>query len=163
MKQLILLILTTTVFSSIAAAQDNALTQVGKVTTSSLSIEEDRRALIDLENSWLKSEHDGPALERILASDFVHPVVTGNFLTKEQHIYYSTKYLPPANLHNRFEDLKVRVYGIVGIVNGIVVTSDENGKEINRTVFTDVFAKRDGRWQAINAQENKVEQLPRPR
>jgi len=53
--------------------------------------------------------------------------------------------------------LKVRVYGDVGIVNGIVVTSDENGKQLDRTIFTDVFAWREGRWQAINAQENKVE------
>jgi len=163
MKQLLLLILTATVFSSFAAAQNKPPREVRKVTTSSLGTEEDRRTLIDLENSWLKSEHDRAALERILASDFIHPVATGDLLTKEQHIYYSTKYLPPANLHNHFEDLKVRVYGIVGIVNGIVVTSDENGKEVNRTVFTDVFAKRDGRWQAINAQENKVESLQKPK
>ena len=49
------------------------------------------------------------------------------------------------------------MYGDVGIVNGIVVTSDENGKQLDRTIFTDVFAWREGRWQAINAQENKVE------
>jgi acetyl esterase/lipase len=131
---------------------------------SSSSVEENgegnRQALIDLENSWLESEHQKAALETILASDFLHPVMTGEFLTKEQHIYYSSKYLPPANLHNRFENLKVRIYGTVGIVNGIVVTSDESGKDLDRTIFTDVFAFRDGRWQAINAQENKVQNLP---
>ena len=164
MKKLILLILITIVFSSMAAAQNNPPAEVRKVTTSSEhGSDEDSRALIEMENAWLKSEHDRATLERILASDFIHPVATGDFLSKEQHIYYSTKYLPPANLHNRFESLKVRIYDIVGIVNGLVVTSDENGKEVNRTVFTDVFAKRDGRWQAINAQENKVEQLQRPR
>ena len=186
MKHVILLILNITVFSTIAAAQNNLLREVRerarkvttpvvykipgrlnahrRITTSAQQgAEGDRRALTDLENSWLKSEHDSAALERILAPDFIHPVVTGDFLTKEQHIYYSTKYLPPANLQNRFEALKVRIYGSVGIVNGIVVTSDENGKEVNRTVFTDVFAKRDGRWQAINAQENKVEKIQGPR
>jgi len=160
MKQLLLVTLSTMLFSCTAAAQNNPRHELRKVKTTT---EEDRRALKDLENSWLKSEHDPMALERILAPDFIHPVVTGDLLTKEQHIYYSTKYLPPANLHNRFEELKVRLYGTVGIVNGIVVTSDENEKEVNRTVFTDVFAKRDGRWQAINAQENKVEQLERPK
>src|SRR5215467_14245361 len=124
---------------------------------------QDKEALIELENTWLVGEHDAAVLERILASDFVHPVVTGDFLTKAQHIYYSTKYRPPANLHNRFENLKVRVYDTVGIVNGTVVISDENGKEVNRTVFTDVFVYRDGRWQAVNAQENKVEKMPRPK
>ncbi|HWX42359.1 MAG TPA: hypothetical protein VN345_14505 [Blastocatellia bacterium] len=33
-------------------------------------------------------------------------------------------------------------------------TADERGQETSRGVFTDVFAYRDGRWQAVNAQEN---------
>jgi hypothetical protein len=119
--------------------------------------EQDRQALIALENTWLKGEHDAAVLDSILASDFIHPVVTGDFLTKAQHIYYSSRHVPPANLKNRFDNLSVRMYGEVGIVNGIVVTSDEHGKDVNRTIFTDVFVYRDGRWQAINAQENKVE------
>jgi len=121
--------------------------------------EQDRQALIALENIWLKGEHDAAVLDPILASDFIHPVVTGDFLTKAQHIYYSTRHVPPANMKNRFDNLSVRIYGDVGIVNGIVVTSDEHGKDVNRTIFTDVFVYRDGRWQAINAQENKVEKL----
>jgi predicted GNAT superfamily acetyltransferase len=125
------------------------------------SAEGDRQALVELENEWLKSEHDAAALERILAPDFVHPVPTGDFLTKAQHIYYSTKYPPPANLKNRFENLSVRVYGDFGIVNGIVVASDEHGQDVDRTIFTDVFAYRGGRWQAVNAQENRVERSPR--
>jgi len=123
---------------------------------------QDKEALIELEDTWLKGEHDPAVLERVLAPDFVHPVVTGDFLTKAQHIYYSIRRLPPANLKQRFDQLNVRVYGDVGIVNGIVVTSDENGKQLDRTIFTDVFARREGRWQAINAQENKVEQLKPP-
>jgi hypothetical protein len=121
--------------------------------------EQDRQALIALENDWLRSEHDAAALDSILASDFIHPVVTGDFLTKAQHIYYSSDHLPPANLKNRFDNLSVRIYGDVGIVNGMVVTSDDHGKDVNRTIFTDVFVYRDGRWQAVNAQENKVEKL----
>lgn len=126
------------------------------------SPESDRRALVELENEWLKNEHDAAALERILAPDFVHPVPTGDFLTKEQHIFYSTKYKPPATLKQRFENLSVRLYGDVGIVNGIVVNSDGQGRDTDRTVFTDVFACRGGRWQAVNAQENRVENLQRP-
>jgi hypothetical protein len=123
---------------------------------------QDKEALIELENTWLKGEHDAAVLERILAPGFVHPVVTGDFLTKAQHIYYSTRRLPPANLKQRFDQLNVRLYGDVGIVNGIVVTSDQTGKQLDRSIFTDVFAYREGRWQAINAQENKVEQLKPP-
>jgi hypothetical protein len=39
----------------------------------------------------------------------------------------------------------------VGIVNGVVVEADTGSP--HKTLFTDVFAYRDGRWQAINAQE----------
>lgn len=46
----------------------------------------DRDVLIALENEWLANEHDPAELERILAADFLHPVVTGDVLTKPQHI-----------------------------------------------------------------------------
>jgi hypothetical protein len=122
------------------------------------SAERDRQTLIDLENEWL-SANDAQTLNRILASDFVHPVFTGDFLTKAQHIEWFTKHPRPANLKPRFERLDIRLYGDIGIASGLVVTSDENGKEISRNVFTDVFTYRDGRWQAINGQETDVRKM----
>jgi hypothetical protein len=120
------------------------------------SAEEDQRALVALENEWLASEHDAKVLDRILAPDFMHPVVSGDFLSKAQHIDYASKHLPPANLKQHFEQMKVRIFGDVGIVNGLVLTTDERGHEVARTVFTDVFVYREGHWLAVNAQENKV-------
>jgi hypothetical protein len=117
------------------------------------SVEEDQRALIALENEWLASEHDAAVLDRVLAPDFVHPVFSGDSLTKAQHIEYASKHLPPPNLKQHFEQMKVRIFGDTGIVNGLVVTTDEHGREM---IFTDVFVYRDGRWLAVNAQENKV-------
>jgi hypothetical protein len=38
----------------------------------------------------------------------------------------------------------------------LVIAADAGGKETARTMFTDVFVLRDGRWQAVNAQENAV-------
>jgi hypothetical protein len=122
----------------------------------------DRDALVALENEWLKNEHNATELEHILASDFLHPVPTGDVLTKAEHIEFSSKHLPPADLTNHFEGLEVRVYGDVGIVNGLVVTTNKDGNTVNKTVFTDVFVYRDGRWQAINAQENEVKKVDKP-
>jgi len=122
----------------------------------------DRDALVALENEWLKNEHNAAELEHILASDFLHPVVTGDVLTKAQHIQFSSKHLPPSDLTNHFEGLQVRVYGDVGIVNGLVVTTNKDGSTVDKTVFTDVFVYRDGRWQAINAQENVVKKVDKP-
>ena len=117
----------------------------------------DRDALIALENDWLKNEHNAAELKHILGADFLHPVVTGDVLTKAQHIQFSSTHLPAPDLTKHFEDLQVRVYGDVAIVNGLVVTTDRDGNSAGKTVFTDVVVYRDGRWQAINAQENAVQ------
>jgi hypothetical protein len=91
-------------------------------------------------------------LEGILADDFVHVLPFG-FVTKaEQLRYMRTHPLPQARPARHFEDLKVRVYGNAGIVNGIVVSTSQGSKP-EKTIFTDVFAYRAGKWRAVNAQE----------
>ena len=117
----------------------------------------DRDALVALEHDGLKNEHNAPELEHILAADFLHPVVTGDVLNKAQHIKFSSTHLPAPDLTKHFEGLQVRVYGDVGVVDGLVVTTNKDGNTAGKTVFTDVFVYRDGRWQAINAQENAVQ------
>ena len=116
----------------------------------------DQAALVALENEWLGNLHNPAVLEKILASDFVHPLPTGDFVTKAQHIQFSATHLPPPNRKQRFDQMQVRVYGDVGIVNGIVLTTDEKGREVERTIFTDVFVRRNGHWEAVNAQENAI-------
>lgn len=115
----------------------------------------DKKDLLALEDQWLHAR-DATTLDRILAADFVHPVAAGYFLTKDQHIGWYVKHLPPENRKTHFDHLQVRIYGDTAIVNGMVIASDEAGKELDRSVFTDVFVHRDGRWQAVNAQENRV-------
>ncbi len=122
-------------------------------------LERRRQALLRVEEEWLRAR-DAATLERILADDFVHPVPPGYFLSKAEHIDWFVKHPPPAGLVQRFEHLRTRIYGPVGIVNGEVVASQAGGPE-QRTVFTDVFEWRDGRWQAVNAQENAVGAMPR--
>ena len=117
---------------------------------------QDQAALIALENEWLANLHNPAVLEKILASDFVHPLPTGDFVTKAQHIQFSSTHPPPPNRKQRFDQMRVRVYGDVGIVNGIVLTTDEQGREVERTIFTDDFVRRNRRWEAVNAQENAV-------
>jgi hypothetical protein len=107
-----------------------------------------------LEQEWLQAR-DGATLERILAADFVHPVPSGALLTKAQHIAWVTTHPRPASTALSFETLRVRVYGSVALANGIVIARAP-GHPPQRTVFTDVFVHRAGRWQAINAQENIV-------
>ena len=115
------------------------------------SAEKSKQELLDLENHWLQVESDANALESILAPDFLH-VVPAGIITKDQQLSFMRRH-PAADetTKKHFEDMHVRVYGIVGIVNGIVVETGAGGSR--RTLFTDVFAYRDGKWQAVSAQE----------
>ena len=112
----------------------------------------DRRALQDLEERWLHSEDNPEAINKILADDFVHVLPSGFIDKKDQIAHAKQMQSAPAALNKHFEDLRIRVYGDVGIANGMVVTTAPDGT-IKRTLFTDVFVRRNGLWKAVNAQE----------
>ncbi|HEX5387702.1 MAG TPA: nuclear transport factor 2 family protein [Gemmatimonadales bacterium] len=114
----------------------------------------DRAELVALEHTWLHAQ-DAATLDRILAPDFVHPVASGGFLTKAQHIAWVVGHPRPASTRVGFESLTVRLYGDAAVANGAVMARPVAGRPV-RTVFTDVFVRRGGRWQAVNAQENFV-------
>jgi hypothetical protein len=54
--------------------------------------EADKQTLTALEKEWLNAR-DAATLDRILASDFVHPVAPGYLLTKAQNIDWLMKHL----------------------------------------------------------------------
>jgi hypothetical protein len=115
------------------------------------SAETSKQELLKLENHWLEVENDPNALEAILAPDFLH-VVPAGIITKDEQLAFMRRHPAPEQKPERhFEDMHVRVYGTVGIVNGIVVETGHGGRR--KTLFTDVFARRNGKWQAVNAQE----------
>jgi hypothetical protein len=116
-----------------------------------VSREKAKQELLDLENHWLQVEDDPEALESILAPDFLH-VVGAGIITKEDQLSFMRKHPAMRTKQTRhFEDVHMRVYGTVGIVNGVVVAGESG--VTHRTLFTDVFAYREGKWQAVSAQE----------
>ena len=46
----------------------------------------------------------------------------------------------------------MRIYGTTAVANGIVAATLPDGR-VQKTAFTDVFAFRGDRWQAVSAQE----------
>lgn len=112
----------------------------------------DTQQLLELEQRWLVAgeRRDIPALQKILADDFVDVSYQGKLRSKADHLATT---LAPGKSRQTLEELKVRLYGDTGIVNGLdqVVTAD--GSATYEIRFTDVFVKRDGRWQAVSAQE----------
>jgi len=117
----------------------------------------DEQTLLQLENDWFHSR-SVETLERIYAPDFWHIVADGQMFGGKDEIEYLRTHPPPPQDESRrkFEDVKVRFYGDVGVVTGRTVVTDEKGTIVRKTSFTDVFRKRDGRWQAVNAQETAV-------
>jgi len=119
------------------------------------NVENDRRALMALEDEWLAKLRDSTTLDRILAPDFQHVIESGAFLTKAQHIAWCAAHPLPATHKAHFEKLQVRFVGDIGMASGIV-SSSEGSARASRSVFTDVFAFRGGRWQAVLAQETRM-------
>lgn len=115
----------------------------------------DEQGLIAIERAWLNAEN-AATLERILAPDYVHVIPGAGFITRDQQIAWFKSHPIPPGVKRRFEDLRERIYGDVGIVNGVVVRTTSDGAAPRRTLFTDVFVYREGRWQAVNSQENEA-------
>jgi hypothetical protein len=143
-------------FAALAALIFLSAASVGQTTSTPRTPESDRKTLEALEHDWLHAR-DAATLDRILAPDFVHILPLDHFATRQEHIDWFLKHPPPADRTTTFGKLETRIYGDVGIVNGCVIASDAHDKEVDRTMFTDVFVYRDGKWQAVNAQENRVE------
>lgn len=105
-----------------------------------------------LEEKWLQNEDKPEVVETILADDFVH-VLSAGFITKSQQLAYLKQHPNAFPGSKHFEDLRVRIYGDIAIANGIFTTVLDAQASPKRTIFTDVFVRRAGKWLAVNAQE----------
>lgn len=114
-----------------------------------------QKTIAALEERWLENENNAAVLEEILAADFVHVLPEGMISKKEQIDFVRAHPFGPFAVH-KFEKLSVRVYGDVAIATGIVLAVPAGQETPERTFFTDVFAFRNGRWQAVNAQESRA-------
>lgn len=126
----------------------------GRLPTAKNAASDAQQAVIRLEHRWLANENNPAALESILADDFVHVLPEG-MISKRQHIDYLKTHANAFPGAHKFESLEVRVYGNVAIATGVVLAVPPGGAP-HRTLFTDVFAFRQGRWQAVNAQETPM-------
>jgi ketosteroid isomerase-like protein len=117
----------------------------------------DAGQLLYLEMAWSDADQRGDAawFERNFADDFYSiSTMTGKLNSKAEEV---------AEFKNRKEvlesavasDMDVRVEGSTGIVTGVyrLTGRDEKGQPMDRRIrYTDVYAKRDGRWLVIASQ-----------
>ncbi len=99
------------------------------------------------------TERDRAALDPVLADDFMNSTWKGELLDKRQMLEGLAK---PVRYCHRLDDLKVNLYQKTAIVRGINIVTDQSGRILTRIRFTDVFIYRDGRWQAVAAQETEI-------
>lgn len=157
MKKLI--ILTAVILTVALSAASQTIEQ--KLSGKNLKIKQE---IIKLEEEWHNAyvKRDPAPLERILADEYVFVGGSGRSINKAQAIEglkndaatyeYSTPY-----------DMDFRFYGDTVVVIG---RTKEKGKAKDGAEFsveyrwTDVFVKRDGRWQCVAAQ---VVRIPPPK
>src|SRR6266550_496759 len=112
------------------------------------------QALMQMEREWVEAaqKKDAATLDRILADDWVGQGPTG--IAKKAEALADLK-----SGDNKLEsitlgDMKVRVFRDTAVVTG---SDDEKSSYKDKDTsghytWTDVFAKRNGRWQAVASQ-----------
>jgi ketosteroid isomerase-like protein len=121
------------------------------------SIEKEK--IMQLETDWgdALGKRDLVALDRILGND--HSVITkdGSVLTKAQELAKHSE--SPDELFD-LEPMQVRIFGDAAVVTGgHREKSQYQGRDTSGHYrWMDVFAKRDGRWQAVASELTRVEE-----
>lgn len=110
-----------------------------------------------LVKAWL--DGDRKTVESILASDWSVIDLTGHVLTKAQvmkEFGSGDRKIESGSV----DDLSIRVFGDTAVVTGrSVLAGSYQGKRASVTQrFTDVFVKREGRWQAVASQGTQIGQ-----
>jgi hypothetical protein len=115
------------------------------------------------ESDWAESmaTNDVTVLERLLADDFVETARDGTRMFKSDVIaWYRTH--DSEFLFNHVGDFWIRISGDVAITQGTENWKKKNGAT-GKYVWTDTWAKRDGKWQAVaSASQETVESPARP-
>ena len=117
--------------------------------------------LLRVEERWVEAleRRDAPAVDAILADDFLDATYRGALRTKSEAL--AALHSPDrADAAQQLSELRARVYGAAGVVTGINTVTARDGSFSVRVRFTDVFVRRDGRWRAVSAQETLVESAP---
>lgn len=122
----------------------------------------DNASLVDtftkIENEWAEADKtmDAKALGKLLGADwfFLGPQGTE---TKAQHLEGLKK--GDENIESiTLMDMKVRVYGDIAVVTGREheKSTKKNVDTTGDYLYTDVFVKRHGQWQAVNSQDTPL-------
>jgi uncharacterized protein (TIGR02246 family) len=119
---------------------------------------EDEQALYQIERDWAAAnlKKDMAALDKILATEFQANYV-GLVGNKKQFLSVLKSETSWTEL--MVSDMKPLVFGDTAIVHGLsIMKSSKAGKDTSsQERFTDVFVKREGRWQCVTGYSTRVQ------
>jgi ketosteroid isomerase-like protein len=155
MKRLMIAILVTmTIFLS------SCHTGTPKTSLSTAGSEENvEQVLVQMERDWSTAPYkrDVATLDRIIADDWIAFTWDGETIGKALVIADAKSGANTAESVN-VEGMKVRVFGETAIVTGCETEKSRyQGRDMSgQYLWTDVFVKRKGRWQAVASQTTRV-------
>ena len=99
---------------------------------------------------------DRATMERLYADDYMYVHSNGTVLNKAQEIAESMSPDQAWTAH-KSDELKVRVFGNVAVVTGLsTLTGSAKGYVSGPRRFTEVWVRRNARWQEIGGQSTLV-------
>jgi ketosteroid isomerase-like protein len=136
-----------------------AQTEGDRPKTKSAGTRNVEQTLTQIEDEWGKAfeKKDTASLDKILAADWVGQYPYGSRTKKQLFEDIQSEAVKLSDVNTG--PMKVRVFGNVAIVTG----SDDSklsykGKDYSgHDVWTDVFVKRNGRWEAVASQNGLAE------
>jgi ketosteroid isomerase-like protein len=117
-------------------------------------------ALISLENTWADAltRKDADAVACILAGEFEDADVDGSVHSRAEALAKIPNRRPGTN---RLSQMRAHVESNMGYARGLAELVGPDGVVKARVRFTDIFAYRDGRWQALAGQETLLGEASR--
>jgi ketosteroid isomerase-like protein len=112
--------------------------------------------IMKLEEEWgvALSRRDTAFFSRILADEFV--TTGGEAIRTKQEVIKELGSGTGPLAAPRLQSTRVRVYGDVAVITGLVRFNGPAGGAASPTRFTEVWVKRNGNWQAVHGHYNPV-------
>ena len=115
----------------------------------------DHDALTQLNADYIESVQHGDVarFEQILAGDFLCSQPDGTVIDRAQFLAQTAQPVTIADL--RAHDVVIRLLGDVAIVHARTSFTNADGRKAGGR-YTDVWARRDGRWVAVAAHVTRL-------
>ena len=113
--------------------------------------DDDRATLISLNQDYIDAVRTSNVqrFNEILSDDFLCTLADGTLVDRSEFLRLSGQ--PTTALNLQAHDVRVRLLGDTAIVHAATTFSYPDGRD-GRGRYTDVWARRDGRWLAVAAQ-----------